>query len=102
MKKRKHNADVITPSNLVSSPHLWGDVVRGTTEGARGQAFIHVLLTHAKVCYLDVAFGVQHHVVQLKIPMVQQKCKFVFKCLRERKGFRKRKSLEVCICFLWL
>ena len=103
MKKRKHDADVIKTSSLVCSPHLWGDVVRGTTEGARGQAFIHVFLTHAKVCYLDVAFGVQHHVVQLQIPMVQQKdllCMLVFMCLRERNGSERRRvwRCSVCVC----
>lgn len=52
-----------------SHSYLWCDVVRGAAEGACGYAFIHVLLTHAKVGDLDVALRVQHHVVKLQIPV---------------------------------
>lgn len=52
-------------------PHLWCDVVRSAAKGACGHALIHVLLTHAKVRYLDVALRVQHHVVELQIPAAE-------------------------------
>ncbi len=48
-------------------PHLRGDVIRRSTEGACRHALIHVFLTHAEVCNLDVALGVQHHIIQLQI-----------------------------------
>lgn len=47
--------------------HLRGNVIRRPAEGACGHSLIHVLLTHAEVSNLDVALGVQHHVVQLQI-----------------------------------
>lgn len=47
--------------------HLRGDVVWRSTEGACRHALKHVFLTHAKVCDLDVAFGVQHYIIQLQI-----------------------------------
>lgn len=59
------------------SSHLWRDVVRGAAEGARGHAFVHVLLAHAEIRDLDVALGVQHYVVQLQIPTVET-CLFCF------------------------
>lgn len=52
--------------------HLRCDVVWGATEGACGPAFVHVLLAHAKVSDLDVALGVQHHVVELQVPAAQR------------------------------
>lgn len=48
--------------------HLRSDVVRRPTEGGCPQVFLHVLLTHAKVCDLYVTLGVQQHVIQLQIP----------------------------------
>lgn len=47
--------------------HLWCNVVRGSAEGARVHAFVHVLLAHAEVGDLDVSLRVQHHVVQLQV-----------------------------------
>lgn len=52
--------------------YLWCDVVWGAAEGACAHAFIHVLLTHAEVSDLDVALGVQHHVVELQIPAAER------------------------------
>lgn len=60
--------------------HLRCDVVRGAAEGARAHAFIHVLLTHAKVGNLDVALGVQHHVVELQIPAAERGCERLCTC----------------------
>lgn len=66
--------------------HLWRDVVRGAAEGARGHAFVHVLLAHAEIRDLDVALGVQHYVVQLQIPTVET-CLFCFlNVLRRERG----------------
>lgn len=48
--------------------HLRGNVVRGATEGACGVALKHALSAHPKVCYLDVAFAVKQHIIQLQIP----------------------------------
>ncbi len=48
---------------LTCLSHLWCNVVWGAAEGACGHAFVHVLFTHAKVSDLDVALGVQHHIV---------------------------------------
>lgn len=65
------NKQLFPPSFLpprLRPSHLWRDVVGGPTEGARGHAFVHVLLTHAEVSDLDVALRVQHHVVQLQVP----------------------------------
>lgn len=60
--------------------HLWCNVVWRAAEGACGHAFIHILLTHAKVCYLDVAFRVQHHVVKLEIPAAETGCECLCRC----------------------
>lgn len=62
-------------SPLQTSPsHLRCDVVWGAAEGACAHAFIHVLLTHAKVSNFDVALRVQHHVVELQIPVADTGC----------------------------
>ena len=47
--------------------HLWCNIVRSATEGAGLVAATNTLLTEAKVCDLDVAVGIQHHVVQLQV-----------------------------------
>lgn len=51
--------------------HLGRNVVWGAAEGACGHSFVHVFLAHAKVCYLDVALVVQHHIVELQIPAAE-------------------------------
>lgn len=56
---------------LLQTSHLRCDVVWGAAESARGHSFVHVFLTHAKVCYLDVALVVQHHIVELQIPAAE-------------------------------
>ena len=47
--------------------HLWCNIVRSATEGAGLVAAANTLLTEAKVCNLDVAVGIQHHIVQLQV-----------------------------------
>lgn len=51
--------------------HLRGDVVRGPAEGACGHVFIHVLLAHPEVGNLDVAFRIEHDIVQLQVPVAR-------------------------------
>lgn len=58
-------------TSQTSHSHLRCDVVRSAAEGARGHAFIHVLLTHAEVSNFDVALWVQHHVIELQIPAAE-------------------------------
>lgn len=53
------------------APHLGRDVVGGAAEGLGGHAVPHVLLTHAEVGDLDVPFRVQHHVIQLEVPVME-------------------------------
>ena len=43
--------------------YLWGDIIRGPTEGSGRDPLHHVLLAHPEVSDLDVPFGVQHDVV---------------------------------------
>lgn len=46
-----------------------GDVVRGATEGAGPVLSKYILFAHPKISYLDVAISVQHHIVQLEVPV---------------------------------
>lgn len=47
------------------SVYLRGDVVGGSTEGARGVTLEHALPAHPKVSYLYVALAVKQHIIQL-------------------------------------
>jgi len=47
--------------------HLWGNVVWSATEGFGCGPIKHVLFAHAKISYLNVAFSIQHHIIQLQI-----------------------------------
>lgn len=54
------------------APYLWGDVVRGPTEGPRCDSIHHVLLAHPEIGDFDMSFWIQHDVVQLQIPAREQ------------------------------
>lgn len=47
--------------------HLWGNVVRGPTEGSGLNTTNDTLLAEPKVCNLNVAFCIQHHIVKLQV-----------------------------------
>lgn len=51
----------------MASAHLGGDVVWGATEGLGCHPVPDVFLTHAKISDLDVALGIQHHIVKFQV-----------------------------------
>lgn len=55
------------PYHIYPLRYLRSDVVGCSTEGLGGDAIVHVLFAHAKVCNLDVTLTVQHHIVQLQV-----------------------------------
>ena len=59
------------PEGLASA-HLRGDVVWGATEGLGCHPIPDVLLTHAKISDLDVALGIQHHIVKFQVTVGTQ------------------------------
>lgn len=65
--------------------HLWSDVVWCPTEGGRLRVVLHVLLTHAEVCYLYMTVRVQQHIIQLQIPTEED--------VRKTNKYRKQVSV---------
>lgn len=61
-------------SVILLQSHLWCNIVWSAAEGTCGHAFIHILLTHAKVRYLDVSLRVKHYIVELQIPAAETVC----------------------------
>jgi len=51
----------------VSGEYLRRDVVGRAAEGASRVPALYVLLAHSEIGDLDVAAGVEHHVVQLQV-----------------------------------
>ena len=49
--------------DLMGPLYLWSNVVRGTAERRGPVLSKHILLAHAKICYLYVSLMVQHHIV---------------------------------------
>lgn len=59
------------PEGLASA-HLGGDVVWGAAEGLGCHPIPDVFLTHAKISDLDVALGIQHHIVKFQVTVGTQ------------------------------
>ena len=56
----------------MASAHLGGDVVWGAAEGLGCHPVPDVFLTHAKISDLDVALGIQHHIVKFQVTVGTQ------------------------------
>ena len=65
---------VNTGAIWLEADHLWGNVVRGPTEGLSCFFSHYSLLAHPKICDLDVAILIQHDVIKLEVPVDDTLC----------------------------
>lgn len=77
LNPHKHTVEAFSPQTFWSSfifdrcvcvGHLRSDVVWCPAESGCPWLVLHVLLTHAKVCYLYMTIRVQQYIIQLQIP----------------------------------